>query len=225
VVCATGAHWARDGVGSPTHAPIPGVERQRVFTPEDILNNERLPTGGRIVVYDCEGYVMGPGLAELLSESGHDVVLVTPLPLVSPYLDVTAEGPRFRAQLHQMGVDMRTQTIITAAEQDSVTLRHEYGTEEVLAADALVLVTARSSDTALHDDLLADPAGFEKEGIEAVYAIGDCVAPRQIGENIFDGHRLAREIDAPNPEVPLPYIRERQVFGATPGDPAVIARA
>jgi len=30
---------------------------------------------------------------------------------------------------------------------------------------------------------------------------------------IFDGHRLAREFDSPHPQYPLPFIRERQVWG------------
>ena len=47
------------------------------------------------------------------------------------------------------------------------------------------------------------------EGIEALYRIGDCVAPRIVAEASFDGHRLAREIDSENPAVPLPYRRER----------------
>ena len=47
------------------------------------------------------------------------------------------------------------------------------------------------------------------DDILAVYRIGDCVAPRIVAEAIFDGHRLAREIDAENPAVPLPYRRER----------------
>jgi len=38
------------------------------------------------------------------------------------------------------------------------------------------------------------------------------VAPRIIAEAIFDGHRLAREIDSPNPALPLPYLRERLVL-------------
>jgi hypothetical protein len=38
------------------------------------------------------------------------------------------------------------------------------------------------------------------------------VAPRLIADVIFDGHRLAREIDSPNPEEPLPYKRERRVI-------------
>jgi dimethylamine/trimethylamine dehydrogenase len=33
-----------------------------------------------------------------------------------------------------------------------------------------------------------------------------------VSEAVFDGHRLAREIDSENPAVPLPYIRERLVL-------------
>ena len=35
------------------------------------------------------------------------------------------------------------------------------------------------------------------------------MAPRLLAEAIFDGHRLAREIDSPDPEIALPYLRER----------------
>ncbi len=38
---------------------------------------------------------------------------------------------------------------------------------------------------------------MEQEGIEALYVIGDASAPRMIVDSIFDGHRLAREIDSP----------------------------
>jgi dimethylamine/trimethylamine dehydrogenase len=34
---------------------------------------------------------------------------------------------------------------------------------------------------------------------------------RMISEAIFDGHRLAREIDGPDPSVALPFDRERSV--------------
>jgi dimethylamine/trimethylamine dehydrogenase len=50
-----------------------------------------------------------------------------------------------------------------------------------------------------------------------VYRIGDAVAPRLLSEAVFDGHRLAREIDSPDPETPLPYRRERTDLG--PGTP------
>ena len=73
----------------------------------------------------------------------------------------------------------------------------------------MVLVTQQISDEALYLELAGDPAALEAAGIEAVYRIGDCVAPRMISEAIFDGHRLAREIDGPDPAHPLPFDRER----------------
>jgi len=47
------------------------------------------------------------------------------------------------------------------------------------------------------------------EKIEGLYRIGDCVAPQLIADAIFDGHRLAREIDSADPARPLPSRRER----------------
>ncbi len=57
---------------------------------------------------------------------------------------------------------------------------------------------------------------MSSKGLAGLYRVGDCVAPRLIAEAVFDGHRLAREIESPDPEVALPYLRER------PGDPLVL---
>ena len=67
-----------------------------------------------------------------------------------------------------------------------------------------MLVTQRRSDDALYHALVADPGD-----VEGVYRVGDCVAPRILADAIFDGHRLAREIDQPDPAVALPWLRER----------------
>jgi dimethylamine/trimethylamine dehydrogenase len=75
-----------------------------------------------------------------------------------------------------------------------------------------VLVTQRLSDDALYLQLTSDPGALSAAGIEAVYRVGDCVAPRLIADAIFDGHRLAREIDGPDPAVALPYLRERPLI-------------
>jgi dimethylamine/trimethylamine dehydrogenase len=48
-------------------------------------------------------------------------------------------------------------------------------------------------------------------GLSGVRRVGDCLAPRYLADAVFDGHRLAREIDSENPEVPLPFKRERNV--------------
>jgi dimethylamine/trimethylamine dehydrogenase len=75
-------------------------------------------------------------------------------------------------------------------------------------ADAVVLVTQRQPQDALYRALKSDPERLEREGIESLHRIGDCLAPRTIAENVFDGHRLAREIDSLDPSTPLPYLRE-----------------
>jgi dimethylamine/trimethylamine dehydrogenase len=51
------------------------------------------------------------------------------------------------------------------------------------------------------------------EGIKGIYQAGDCYAPRLMADAIFDGHRIAREFESPNPQKPLPYIRERMIWG------------
>jgi dimethylamine/trimethylamine dehydrogenase len=91
----------------------------------------------------------------------------------------------------------------------------EFGVRHRLAADAVVLVTQRLSDDALYRGLAAEQARLGEVGIEALHRIGDCVAPRLIADAIFDGHRLAREIDSPDPSRPLPYLRERPLAGVS----------
>lgn len=48
--------------------------------------------------------------------------------------------------------------------------------------------------------------------------IGDAHTPCLIAQAVLFGHRLAREIDSPYPDVPLPFIRERRLAGATEAD-------
>jgi dimethylamine/trimethylamine dehydrogenase len=84
--------------------------------------------------------------------------------------------------------------------------------------DSVVLCTARISNDELYRELKSDKARLEQEGIEALYVIGEAAAPRMIVDSIFDGHRLAREIDSPNPEMPLPFIRERRLWGDSTND-------
>jgi dimethylamine/trimethylamine dehydrogenase len=208
VVVATGARWVDDGLNPITHSPIPGIAENTVLTPEQVLAGEE-PAGEAIVLYDCEGYFMGVGLAELLAERGHRVRLVTPLPLVAPFLDRTLEGYPVRARLAALGVVSATDTELTAIAADACRL-NRYGHEQEVAADTVVLVTARRSNDALYRTLRSDGDALVRASIEAVYAIGDCVAPRLLADSIFDGHRLARELDSRHPGA-MPYRRERRI--------------
>ncbi len=215
VVVATGAHWAPDGLNHLTHAPIPGAERVNVLTPERVLAGEE-PLGDSVLVYDCEGYFMGVGMAELLVAAGRRVRYVTPLQVVGPFLDHTDEGSVVRQRLADLEVETAVGTELVSIGAGECLLRC-LRREHAVRADAVVLVTARVSNDALHRELRSDAAATEAAGIEAVYAIGDCVAPRLIADCVFDGHRLAREIDSPDPRRPLPYLRERRLVSPGPG--------
>jgi dimethylamine/trimethylamine dehydrogenase len=214
VVVATGARWAGDGINFLTHEPIPGADPSlpHVLTPEQVMLEGKRPPGQRVVVFDADGYFVAPGLAEKLVADGHDIELVTCHELVSPMSDETLEGALLRQHLHETGIRMRTGTLLTGIQPGLLTARDHLGEPLELEADAVVLVTHRLSNESLFLELSGDEDRLRAEGIEAVYRVGDCVAPRLIAEAVFEGHRLAREIDGEEPAVPLPFKRERLVL-------------
>jgi dimethylamine/trimethylamine dehydrogenase len=218
VVVATGARWSPDGLNPVTHEPIAGADASlpHVLTPEQVMLAGKRPPGERVVVYDCEGYFTAAGVAELLAGEGFEVELVTSLPRIAPFCDETLEGPQLRVHLHEAGVRQRAGAVVTAIEPGGVSGTDAFGETLALAADGVVLVTQRLSDEALYLELRGAGEEAGADGIEAVYRIGDCVAPRLIAEAIFDGHRLAREIDAEEPAIPLPPKRERLVLERVP---------
>jgi dimethylamine/trimethylamine dehydrogenase len=79
-----------------------------------------------------------------------------------------------------------------------------YGEPWSHACDGVVLVTQQVSEDSLYHELIADGDASDL----SVFRIGDAIAPRLISEAIFDGHRLGREIDGPEPARPAPYLRE-----------------
>jgi len=214
VVVATGARWAGDGLNFLTHDPIPGADTSlpHVLTPEQIMLEGKVPPGERVVIFDADGYFVAPGLAEKLVGDGFQVELVTCHDLVSPLSDETLEGPLLRQHLHAAGIGMRTGCLITDIQPGNLKAKDHLGEFFELEADSVVLVTQRLSNERLFLELREDEEALRAEGIEAVYRIGDCVAPRLIAEAVFEGHRLGREIDADDPALPLPYKRERLVL-------------
>jgi dimethylamine/trimethylamine dehydrogenase len=207
VVLATGSHWAADGRNAITHGPIPGAGQgvPRVLIPEQVVRDGLRPPGRRVVVYDAEGYFTGPGVAQLLAMEGFKVELVPPFGVVSPASDLTLEGPELRRALHADGIAARRDTALIEIAGGRLVVEDAFGERDELVVDGVVLVTQRISDDRLYHELTAEHDGLASAGIQAVYRIGDCVAPRSIADCIFDGHRLAREIDGDHPDVPLPH--------------------
>jgi dimethylamine/trimethylamine dehydrogenase len=218
VVIATGASWSTDGCNGWTRDVVPGADASlpHCLTPEQVMLEGKPVPGDRVLVYDCEGYYLGSALAERFAAEGKRVTLVTPNPNAGPYLAFTAELPHVSRVLHGLGVEVVCDHVLTAIEPGVVTGREFSipGPPVTWDADGVVLITQRNSNDALYHELRDDPARLEREGIAGLYRIGDCVEPRLIADCIFDGHRLAREIDSGDPDTPLAFAREKVVLTA-----------
>ena len=222
VIVATGARWATDGLNGATHSTIPGADAAlaHVLTPEQVMVGGKAVPDGPVLVYDCDGYFMGIGMAEKLAREGRSVTLVTPQSVASPYSFFTLEGPRVNKMLRDIGVSVVPDHLITSVAPGRVCGANVYTPDRPVEWDAaaVILVTQRVSDDVLYHDLKANSEALEREGISSLHRIGDCVVPRLIADAVFDGHRLAREIDTDDPATPLPFIRENRHIGASDAD-------
>jgi dimethylamine/trimethylamine dehydrogenase len=209
VVIATGSAWASDGLNYLTHQPISGADATLgyIMTPEQVVVDQKRPaTGRRVVIYDTDGYYMAPVLAERLAEEDYIVVIVTPFSTVSPFSDETLEGNMTRERLRSLGIRWQTATVMKSCSSGAVAIENDFGELGDIECDGIVLVTQRVSHDELYIDLLERRPNWGDRDIMGVYRIGDCVAPRTFAEVVFDGHRLAREIDSPDPSAPLRVI-------------------
>jgi dimethylamine/trimethylamine dehydrogenase len=216
VIVATGCHFATDGLNPATHAPIPGADTSLDWqlTPDQVVKGDK-QVGQRVLVLENEGYHMGASVAQRLAGEGKDVHLVTQVGDIAGYMEYTLEAPMLHRDLHRLGVHIHTYTMLERIEPGAC---HAYNVwnpahKEVIEIDSVVLCTQRLSNHELYHELKSDKAALEREGVEGLYLIGDAAAPRMLVDSIFDGHRLAREIDSPNPAMPLPFIRERRLWG------------
>ena len=216
VIISTGSHFATNGLNPATHDPIEGADTSLDWqlTPREVVEGDK-QIGQRVLVLENEGYYMGVSIAQKLAGEGKDVTILTQLGDVAAYMEYTLEAPMLHRDLHRLGVHIHPYTMLEKIEPGVCHAYNVWKTDhkEQFEVDTVVLCTQRQSNDELYHELRSDKQRLESEGIEAVYMIGDAAAPRMIPDAIFDGHRLAREIDSPNPAMPLPFIRERRLWG------------
>jgi dimethylamine/trimethylamine dehydrogenase len=205
IIVATGATWRRDGMGRTLRKAIRGFDLQNVYSPDDLMNmnmesgsslpklQERAPALQNFVIYDDDHYYMGGVLAELLTQQGCDVSLITPAPLVSYWSQFTLEQERIQRQLMKLGVKLYPQTILSEIQNDCVRLTNAISGNEVeLPRDGVVLVSDRISNDSLYYEL--KPA-LEEGKLSSLRVIGDAEAPNIIAQAVFSGHLAAREFE------------------------------
>jgi len=214
VVIATGARWRRDGVGRANPAPVPGLERTAVFTPDDLMAaGFTLRAEGPVIVFDDDHYYLGGVLAEKLKAAGRDVTLVTPAHSASAWTANTLELGRIQRRLLGLGIEILANRNLVALHEGEAELACVYsGRRERRPCATLVTVTARLPEEALYRDLLGDPAALETAGIKSVRAVGDALAPGTIFAAVYNGHRAARELDEAVDLDTVAFKRELPVY-------------
>jgi dimethylamine/trimethylamine dehydrogenase len=161
-------------------------------------------------------------------------------------MDFTLEGANMHRLLYGLGVNVMSETGCSRIEAGRAQLfniwgdghkrefkgsgklpRKENQSHEWLDCDTVILVTSRCSRDGLYRELKARKPEWGNNGISDVFVIGDAEAPRIIADATFDGHRLAREIEDPDPQHQKPFKREQRVWGVAynPGeDPGLVWR-
>jgi dimethylamine/trimethylamine dehydrogenase len=203
VIVATGAPWATTATSFFTNEPIPGADAvlDRVLTPEQVITGGKAIAGRHVVVYDCQSDHIPLGVARHLQVQGHDVTVATPFSEVGSRAMQDGVGPALRSEIAASGGRTLPGVFLTEFDGSSAVFVGESGEPSVVDCDAVMLLTRRASDDALYAELRADPAALADAGIQALHQIGDCLAPQDLADAVFSGHRLAREIDTPDPAV------------------------
>ena len=207
IIVATGSRWRRDGVARWHISPVKEFKSKQIFTPDDILADKEVR--GPVVLYDDDHYYMGAELAEKLKTAGLEVTLVTPAGTVGEWSFNTEEQMRTQKRLLDLGVNIFTAKAVSGFDGASAEITCVYtGNTINQSASSLVTVTARKPCDELYWQLISDQVALADAGINQVERIGDCRAPGIIAAAVYAGHRVAREMDAPDPG-DVSFRRER----------------
>ncbi|MEM8649743.1 MAG: FAD-dependent oxidoreductase [Pseudomonadota bacterium] len=208
VAIATGATWCRDGFGANALGGIDGLNSEAsIYTPDDILAGKipDVPT----IIYDDDHYYMGTVIAEKIRASGVPVTLVTPEDTVSTWGGYTYDRWRAQSRLMEMGVTLKVSKGLQGFDGTKASTYCTYtGQNCEIAAEALVLVTARKPNDGLYLELKDKLNDKSSSSVKSIKQIGDCDAPAIIAAAVYSGHRYARELDEETDrDNPLKYDR------------------
>jgi dimethylamine/trimethylamine dehydrogenase len=208
VVLATGSSWRRDGYGRSNGSAIRGFG-EHVFTPDDVMAG-RMPSG-HVVIFDDDSFYLGSVMADALVQAGCRVTIVTPDDTVASWSTNTLDYRHIQKRLYTLGVAQVTTHNIVSATAGGVQVEHHWsGATMDIACDAVLSLTARLPNDALHTELLERQAAWSDAGVSNVQCIGDALAPGLIAHAVYSGHRYAQEFDE-GPVSDVPFRRHLPV--------------
>lgn len=175
VIIATGS--------TPGRPSVPGADLPHVHTAHDAITIG--VDGDHVVVIDSgEADWKCLTTAECLAAAGHQVTIVTPVP-IGAEMDTFSKPPLLR-RLRGAGVEFTEYHSVTAIEPDRVRLREGFTGHERWLPEVDAVVTAWYG---VADDHLLTSLRSNDDMV--VHGVGDCIAPRRAIDAIWDGFRVA----------------------------------
>jgi 2,4-dienoyl-CoA reductase-like NADH-dependent reductase (Old Yellow Enzyme family) len=142
--------------------------------------------GRDIVLVDHLGYAEQAFCAEHLARRGATVTMVTPFPSIGPNIGFTHIRGHLE-RLHELGVEMRTSTVVTGYEDGNAVGRHVYSRARVeIPADLVVMGGMKLPRLGLRR--VAEDMGIE------VRVAGDAAASRTALHAFREGDNVGRAI-------------------------------
>ncbi len=173
IILATGAN--------PLLPEIPGLNRKRIFTPEEVLKGNR-PMGENIIVVG--GGMVGCEIAEYLAGKGKKVAIVEKLPEIA-FAEETCTRNFLLERLSKLEVKWITESEIISVQGTKANLNKK-GEALQVAADGIVAALGAKPDNSLENDLGSSGRTF--------FVIGDGREAREVAAAIHEGFRVAMEI-------------------------------
>ncbi len=175
IVVATGS--------TPLVPEIKGVDRKNVVYAVEVIAGN-VSVGRRVVIVGAG--LVGLETADFLIERGKEVILLEMLDMIAADTG-TANRIYFEDKFSQRGVEILVGARVTIIDEDGVIYLQKGWTRKILGVDTVVLATGAKADDSLWGVL-------RDKKIVNVFAIGDCVKPRNAMEAIYEGSKIAREI-------------------------------
>ena len=187
VVLATGARWLKGGFNALSFQNVKGWEQPNVLSVSDVVSGDA-KAGRRVLIFDAKGFVEAPGIAEMLVDQGCQVEIVTPFPaLGTDDLNYTLQRDHIMPRVLSKGVVITPHTMLESISGDTATVRDVYiQATRTITVDTVIMISDRASNDQLYPELVAR--------LPAVWRIGDCDSPLNIGKAIMDGHRVGMTV-------------------------------
>jgi 2,4-dienoyl-CoA reductase-like NADH-dependent reductase (Old Yellow Enzyme family) len=181
-IVATGSHFEKSGysISLPTRDGIPGLGTTDVRDPLETLGS--LESVGRsVLIVDEVGDHLPAGLALMLSAAGHHVEIVTTQLFGGTGMTQTNDFAFVIPELEKAGVPTHSQSLVGVIAGNDVTVQSIWGRgrPKSITAETVILNMPRRSDDSLYRQLADDGVAVER--------IGDCLAPRNVDDAIFEG--------------------------------------